>query len=170
MGLKEVKLTLIALKATQPNRVTLENKKIPLKKTREDTQPHSPRGPRLCGHAWPWTLQCVWRCVAVRGPGPYSAFVHSLVGSLFFLEITSKIFFLSKLDFSSESKTKYGISTIWFKGIEFDHFSPKFDMKTPKEMDQIRAKMRPNIDATNTPTPSFYSSSSKTKVKTKLSI
>jgi len=36
--------------------------------------------------------------------------------------------------------------------MKFDHFSSKYDMKAPKNMDQVRAKMRPNIGARHTHT------------------
>jgi len=53
--------------------------------------------------------------------------------------------FFRNMKMFPESKAKHIIGTIWLEGSKFDPFSSRFDMKAPRNMDYIRAKMRWNI-------------------------
>jgi len=130
-------------------------------KTGKETALNKPKKTLVC--AWPGGAQQVvsgtGHCSTAVPCGARSCdflscfpqFFGAFFESLSFVEITHKVPFFQNPKISPESKTKHIISMIWFKGSEFDSFSTTCDMKTPRETNQIRAKIRSNIGSTNTP-------------------
>ena len=81
------------------------------------------------------------------------------------LKLLLKSSFLVKSTSFSKKQDKDVINTMWIKEVNLILLSSTIDTKTPRELNQIRAKIRTIIGTTNIPTRTFCSSSSKTKDK-----